>query len=287
MNIFRNKKNIKPEWFFSQTGNLWRFIFGGDNIIVGETRDLKERKVYFFTVDIKSGKTLLKDFLFEDGNYWISIEGATSDIVFLHRYEKPELPYHKNIIALDIRTGNKLWENDYYLYLFNTKSKLYAYKQKFESTDIVELNMNDGSVIRKFAEDENTNIHKIREANDDLFLEFTDYPVKLENSCNENILSITKEETGNNKIKGNIEYIVKNNLLIFNYYVSSGIDLNDINRNIYENRFCIYDLNSGEKIFSDILNKKSMYDVPDNFFVKDNFLFYLREKKEIVAIKII
>jgi len=286
MNFLKKKNKLKPGWIFSQNGNLWRFIFGGENLIVGETRDLTKRVVYFFVIDISSGKTYLKNFLFEDGNYWISIEGATSEIVFLHRYDKPELPYHKNIIALDINTGEKLWENEKYLYLFNTTENLYGIKQNFESYEIVELNLKDGSVKSVIPPEEHSGIYEIRNSVEDLQHEFSDYPVKYESVKDENISSIILNETKNIEYKGEIEYLLKENYLIFNYYVPAGIDLKDLNRKYYENRLRIFDINTGEILYSDILNAKSTYNVPDNFFTKNNYLFYLREKKEIVFIEL-
>jgi len=286
MNFLKKKNKLKPGWIFSQNGNLWRFIFGGDNLIVGETRDLNKRIVYFFVIDISSGKTLLKNFLFEDGNYWISIEGATSELVFLHRYDKPELPYHKNIIALDIKTGNKLWENEKYLYLFNTKENLYGIKQNFESYEIVELNLKEGNVKSVIPTEEHSGIYEIRNSAEDLQHEFSDYPVKYESGTVQNISNIITNETKNIEYKGEIEYLVKENFLIFNYYVPAGIDLKDLNKKYYENRFRIFDINTGEILYSDILNAKSTYNVPDNFFTKNNNLFYLREKKEIIFIEL-
>ena len=286
MNFLKKKNKLKPGWIFSQNGNLWRFIFGGENLIVGETRDLTKRVVYFFVIDISSGKTYLKNFLFEDGNYWISIEGATSEIVFFHRYDKPELPYHKNIIALDINTGEKLWENEKYLYLFNTTENLYGIKQNFESYEIVELNLKDGNVKSVIPAEEHSGIYEIRDSVEDLQHEFSDYPVKYESVKDENISSIINNETKDIEYKGDIEYLIKKNYLIFNYYVPAGIDLKDLNKKYYENRLRIFDIKTGEILYSDILNAKSTYNVPDNFFTKNNYLFYLREKKEIVFIEL-
>ena len=97
MKIFnRNKNALKPSWVFSQNGNLWKFIFGGNDFIAGETRDLEKRLLYLFSVRITDGKKFMSDFLFENGNYWISVEGATSKILYLNRFEKPELPYQHN-----------------------------------------------------------------------------------------------------------------------------------------------------------------------------------------------
>jgi hypothetical protein len=287
MKLFERKKyKIKPEWVFNQKGNLWKFVFGGNGFIAGETRDLEEKKLYLFTLEIQTGKKFLKEFLFEEGNYWISIEGATSGILYLHRFEKPELPYHKNIIAIDLKTGKKLWENEEYQYYFSTEESLFGLKQKFEKADLVEINVNDGRVKRNISEEEYAEILDMkRKSDDDLYTEYYNYPKPVSQYPPDgNAANIINEAVSNTE--GEIEYIINDNKLFFNYYKPANIDTKDLTRKYYKNIFCAYDLQSGEKLYEDVLNERSSFNVPDNFFCKDNFLYYLREKKDIVAIKI-
>jgi hypothetical protein len=287
MRLFeRNKYKIKPEWVFNQKGNLWKFVFGGKEFIAGETRDLEEKKLYLFTLEIQTGKRLLKEFSFEDGNYWVSIEGASSKILYLHRFEKPELPYHKNIIALDLKSGRKLWENEEYQFYFSTEETLFGVKQKFEKADLVEINITDGKVLRQIPEEEYAAILDMkRKSDDDLYTEYYDYPKSVSlyppyDYAGEIIrAAITNAE-------GEIEYILKDGKLFFNYYKPGDINIKDITQKHYKNIFCIFDVTTGEKLYEDVLNERSSFNVPDNFFCKDNFLYYLREKKDIVAIKL-
>ncbi len=285
MKIFERNK-IKPEWIFSQSGNLWKFVFGGKEYIAGETRDIENKKLYLFSLRIEDGKKYISDFMFEEGNYWISIEGATSKTIYLNRFEKPELPYHKNIIALDIRTGGKLWENEEYQYFFSTDEKLFGMKQKFESTEISEIDTSSGKTVKVFSENEYPELLELkRKSDEDLYTEYNDYPVPLSKNIPEsNLLSIIKSETQTGE--GETEYLVKDGHLLFNYYKEAKPDLKDITRKYYSNIFCIYDINTGKKIYSDVLNKISSFNVPDNFLSRDKHIFYLREKKDIVALKI-
>ncbi|MEI7483792.1 MAG: DUF4905 domain-containing protein [Ignavibacteriota bacterium] len=287
MKLFeRNKYKIKPEWVFNQSGNLWKFIFGGKDFIAGETRDLEAKKLYLFTLEIATGKKFLKDFLFEEGNYWVSTEGASTKILYLHRFEKPELPYHKNIIALDLRTGKTLWENENYEYFFSTEDKLFGIKAMFGKADLVEINTADGKVIRMITEEEYADVLDMKKkTDDDLYTEYYDYPKPVSAFPPENNSGpIITDEIKN--AEGEIEYILKNGKLFFNYYVPADINIKDLTRKYYKNIFCIYDVESREKLYEDVLNNSSSFNVPDNFFCKDDYLYYLREKKDIVAIKI-
>jgi hypothetical protein len=287
MKLFeRNKNKIKPEWVFNQKGNLWKFIFGGKKYIAGETRDLEEKKLYLFSLDIQTGRKLLTDFSFEECNYWISIEGASEKILYLNRFEKPELPYHKNIIALNIATGEKLWENEDFQYFFSTEEKLFGIRQKFEKADLVEINITDGKVIRMITEEEYQEVLDMkRKSDDDLYTEYFDYPKPVSQfPPDDNAGDIIRKTITNNE--GEIEYIIRDGKLFFNFYKPGDIDVKDITRKYFRNLFCIYDIESGDKLYEDVLNERSGFNVPDNFFCKDNFLYYLREKKDIVAIKL-
>ncbi|MCX6164088.1 MAG: DUF4905 domain-containing protein, partial [Ignavibacteriae bacterium] len=160
MKIF-NKNKLKIFWSFSQSGNIWRFIFGGDKYIIGETRDTVNKKLYLFTLDFNTGKVFLTDYSFENYNFWVSIEGANENVFFLGRFEKPELPYQKNIIALDIETGQKLWENEKYSYLLNTEDQIFGIQKKFESNEIAELDLKTGEIIKILNESEHLNIFEL------------------------------------------------------------------------------------------------------------------------------
>jgi len=285
MKIF-GKEKVKKKWTFSQKGNLWRIVFAGNNCLAGETRDNEKRSVYFFSLDYKSGKVFLSDYEFEEGNYWISIEGASDDYLFLHRYIRPEMPDHKNIICIDIKTGKKVWENEMYSYLFHTNERLFGQKQKFESTEIAEISMNDGSILNINPIEENDKIFSIRDSNEDLIYENSNYPSALTDlNQDESIRNIITESTKGRDVFGEIEFIKKDNFLIHSFYSSLKSD-NGRERKYLQNNLFVTDYN-GKNLFSEVLNKKSHFNVPDNFFIKDNILFYIKEKKEFNALELI
>jgi hypothetical protein len=278
------KNKLSPHWIFSQSGNLWRFVFAGNDIIVGETRDIDQRLLYLFSLNILTGEVFLKDYMFEDGNYWISIESGNPDTIFLNRYKQPDLPYHKNIVALDIKTGNKKWENEEYLYFHHTENEVYAYKQLFEDSEFVRLDISTGKCIEILDANKKNNVYKIRDDDDDILYKDVLYADELSsNNSNGNIRHIIKKEVKNTNEGGHIEYIIYKNFLIFNYYEK----VFDKNKQLsLENRIRIFDILTEKRLYADILNQNSAYKVPDNFLVYKNVLLYLRNKKEIVAIKL-
>ena len=286
MKIF-NKNKLKIFWSFSQSGNIWRFIFGGDKYIIGETRDTVNKKLYLFTLDIDSGKIFLKNYSFENDNFWVSIEGANEKLFFLGRFENPELPYQKNIIAIDIKSGQKIWENEKYTYLLNTEDQIFGIQKKFESNEIAELDIKTGEKTRSLSEGEHINILDLRNKNEDYIYENSNCPIVYNKSeAEESIIKVIENVCAKEGEVQNIEYIQKDSLLIFNYYVNFANDTQNTEKMIYKNKFVIYDIKKECVIFEDILNKKTNYCVPDNFFIKNNFIFYLKEKNLLNCIKL-
>lgn len=283
MELLRKNK-LYPHWTFSQSGNLWRFIFAGKDIIAGETRDIDKRLLYLFSMNIITGEIFLKDYMFEDGNYWISIESGSSDTIFLNRYQQPDLPYHKNIVALDIKTGNKKWENEEYLYFHHTENEVYAYKQLFEDSEFVRLDLVTGKRIEVLEAAKKNEVYKIRYNDDKIRYRDVTYAEELSsNHPDSNICFIIDKEVSDTNAGGNIEYIIYKNFLIFNYYEKVP---NKNQQLLLENRLRIFDIPTKKKLYADILNYNSAYKVPDNFLVYKNVLLYLRNKKEIVTIKL-
>jgi hypothetical protein len=282
-----NKNKLEIFWSFSQSGNIWRFIFGGNKYIVGETRDKVNKKLYFFTLDYNTGKIFLKNYSFENDNFWVSIEGANENVFFLGRFEKPELPYQKNIIAINIETGEKIWENNEYSYLLNTENQIYGIKRKFESNEIAELDIKTGDKIRSLSESEHIEILDLRNKNEDYIYENSNYPIVYNRSeAEESISKVIENVCAKEGEVQNIEYIQKGSLLIFNYYVKFTTDSKNTDKLNYENKFVVYDIEKECILFEDILNKRTNYCVPDNFFIKNNFLFYLKEKNLLNCIKL-
>jgi hypothetical protein len=163
---------------------------------------------------------------------------------------------------------------------------LYGYKRKFETVEYAELDPVTGMVRRIIPENENPSISELKTKSDeDLYSEFYDYPKS--NSLYPAVpacAELIESEINGKDINGDIEYIIKKGKIIFNYYIKTAPELNDITRTFWKNIFCIYDIEKKKKIFEETLTERSSYNVPDNFFSRGDYLFYLVGKKELKAI---
>lgn len=279
-------QKYKINWKFSQKGNIWSIKFAGNSIICGETRITDSKETYLFAININSGECLLQNYVYEKDNFWITLEEASSKYIFLSRIEKPGMPNHKGIIVLDL-LGNKIWENTELEYIYNDEQSVAAYSQNFESIDVFRLNIDSGEIENKFPSEQTREIFSMREKIISCkYDEINDYPLQYGNETGEPVKDIMKIEITDKIAESSPEFIERDDIVIFNYYRNKGTDLKDITRKIYKNIICIYDKVSKKLLYRDILNEDTLYCVPDNFFTKDGYLYYIKEKNKLINIKL-
>ena len=114
---------IKKIYSFSDKKQIWRLLLSDSDKLIIETRDTDKKEVYFHCLDLFSGKKIFKNFQ-PDEKYWVSIEGIHDDVIFFHKYAKPDMPGHRFIQAYDINTKSVLWESDKYIFMFIDKKGL-------------------------------------------------------------------------------------------------------------------------------------------------------------------
>jgi len=271
---------IKKNYLYDNRKQIWRLIPTDTKKLVIEERDIEKKQVYFSCIHSETGKKIFKNFQLDE-KFWIGIETIYKDVIYFHKFVKPDMPQHKGIIAFDLNKQKVLWQNDEQNFLFVYDDKLYCYKQNFESRNYFILNYATGRV----AEDIGDYVEKINELrtkakNSDDYSSYhfpqTFYP---QSQINEKIDSTLSNLRNEYVISGNIEYIVLNNLLLFNFHEAA-------EAGFLRNVFKAVDLSTGKYILEEVLMSKTTAYVPDSFFVKDDLLFLLIEKTRLGVYRI-
>ena len=271
---------LKKKYSHKNNRQIFRLIPTDTGKIIIEERDTEKKLVYFNCLHIDSGKKIFKH-LQLDEKFWLGIEAIYNDVIFFHKFVKPDLPQHNGIIAYDINNKQTIWEDKNRSFLFVKDEKIYAFQQRFEDREFVTLNYLTGEVIDELGIDSNA-INLLREdaINSEDFSSYR-FPGSfgansfVEQRENE-ILSKLREE---HIITGGIEYGLMDDLLLFNFHeVNSG--------NTLKNIFKAIDLSRGKYIIEVTLNSRTNAFAPDSFFVKDDLLFLLIEKTRIEVYKI-
>lgn len=282
------RNRINEDLIFNQNGNIWRLYMHG-NILVGETRDPETKNAFIFSMDFTTGEIYLRN-LQIDEKWWFSIAGITNNSIFLSKFRQPDMPDQKGIIVLDIKSGDKLWEDEKLIYLFSNSQDTYAYKELFESKYFYRLDSSNGNIISETKdESEIAHICELKDQFDSsIYRNFT-YAERYNSGNNESdydldlYLSKSLKDT---KLIGPVEYIKTRNLLLYNYHKDSGVNLSRLNESMCNNIFEICDLKKGKLLYTTILNQNTPGYAPDSFFINNEYLFFVRNKKELVIINL-
>ncbi len=272
---------LKKKYSHKNNRQIFRLIPTDTGKIIIEERDTEKKLAYFNCLNIDSGKKIFNH-LQLDEKFWLGIEAIYNDVIFFHKFVKPDLPRHNGIVAYDINNKQTIWEDKNRTYLFVKDENIYAFQQRFEEREFVTLDYLTGEVIDELGFDSDA-INLLREdtINSEDFTSYRFPGLFGTNSFGEQreneILSKLREE---HIITGGIEYVLIDDLLLFNFHeVNPG--------NTLKNIFKAVDLSSGKHILEVTLNSRTNAFAPDSFFVKDDLLFLLIERTKLEVYKII
>lgn len=271
---------IKKKYSHKNNRQIFRLIPTDTGKIIIEERDVEKKLAYFNCLHIDNGKKIFKH-LQLDEKFWLGIEAIYNDVIFFHKFVKPDLPQHNGIIAYDINNKRIIWEDENRTYLFVKDEKIYAYRQRFEDREFVVLNYLTGEVIDELGIDSEA-INLLREdtMNSEDFSSYR-FPASFNLSSSGELRAddVLRRLSENNLIKGAIEYVLMDELLLFNFH--------EVNPdNTLKNIFKAVDLSNGKFILEITLNSRANAFAPDSFFVKDDLLFLLIEKTKLGVYKI-
>ena len=272
---------IKKKYSFTNKRQIFKVLPTDSGKIVIEERDIEKKQAYFNCLRIDSGKKIFKS-LQLDEKFWIGIDTIHKDIIYFHKFVKPDLPQHNGIIAFDINSEKTIWEDNNRNYLFIKDDVLYTYQQGFEARSYSTLNRLTGEILEELdIGSESINLLKEEVITKEDFSSYH-FPVvyKINATGNPDAEIYFRNFTKELIISGKIEYVQIKNLLLFNYHQI-------INGNMLANIFNAVDLSNGSCIFKETLNARTNAFAPDSFFVHDDLLFLLIERSKLGVYKII
>jgi hypothetical protein len=272
---------LKKIYRFDNRRQIWRIIPTNNDQLIIEEREPEKKQAYFHCLTLKSGKKLLKDFQLDD-KFWVGIESVRDDIIFFHKFAKPDMPKHRGIFAYDIKNQNLIWENSELVFQFLLKEKLYVFKEKFQGRSYYSINTLTGEIIEEIGENYDL-INSLRnesliedDSKGQMFPEVFESDIITDNPVIDFIKSLRSKFV----ISGKIEQILKNDMLLVSFH--------EVNpKGTFNNLFKAVDLSTGKYILEEVINKETNLYLTDSFFIKDDFLFLLFGKTRLQVYKII
>jgi hypothetical protein len=259
---------MKPRelYKFSNKRQIWRIIPAGENLII-EERDINTKEVFFNCVNLEKGTIIFRNYQTEE-KFWIGVEAVHNDVIYFHKFSKPDMPGHKQIIAVDLNTRKTLWSSSEYSFLLAHENKIYSFINLFEGRKYFILDYRTGEVIDSIRDDE-IDVNELRyKSYENEFFKDTLFP-ELCKPDDELVKIITSHN--NKPPAGRIECIRIDNYLLNSYHIEEG-------KGSFKNLFSIVEIDSEKIIFEEVLNSKTQKLIPENFFVKGNILLMIIEK---------
>jgi len=265
---------VKKIYSYKDKNQIWRILISNSDKLVLETRNINTKEVFYHCFKLDTGKKIFSGLQLEE-KYWLGIEAVYNDIIFFHKFPKPDLPNHREIIAFDINVQKVLWSNKETAFLFIYNNKVYVFNQGFEERFFYTFNIMTGELLDNLGSDFQT-INKLKLlADEQNNWEYYIYPkIFHKGEVDIAIERLILKQINNIDIVGEVEYNVYQNILFFNYHIR-------LTDNTYVNKFIAKDLNNGKVLIAEVLNKEAKSLLTDSFFVYKDLLFLLIEKNEI------
>jgi hypothetical protein len=271
---------IKKLYSYSNKRQIWRLLPTETGKLVIEERDTNSKEVFFTCINVKTGKKIFKNFQLGE-KFWVGIEKIYKDLIFFHKFRKPDIPGHLGIIVFDITAKSILWETDKYIFLFIHNDELYCYTESFEGRSFYKLNYLAGEIIADLGKDA-ARINSLREAfTEDNFSDcFFTKQFNPDSESNVDVKNHLNEIRTRSFLSGKIEYINLPGLLLYSFHEIAplGGKMNNIFRAV--------DIEAGKVIFEEELNTGIKVFIQDSFFIKNNLLFLLKDKTKFITCSI-
>lgn len=249
---------IKKLYKYDRGKQIYRLLTTESDKIIIEERDKEKKEAFFTCLNIQSGKKIFYDFQLEE-KYWIGIKEIYKDVILFHRYERPDLPNHKGVIAFDINSQSILWENQSN-FLFINNDKIFLSSNEFGIQKIIAVNYLTGE-IEKQTKEVITNPEKGNIAS---YL----YSKKISRfEFQELIHPKFKKEIEDYLIKDDINFAEKDDFKFFSFHIIN-------NKEKFNNIFYAVS-KEGKVILKQTLNKNIEKIEPESFFIKNDLLFLL------------
>jgi len=268
---------IKKKYTVSNKRTIWRLLPSGGKLLI-EERDEKNKQVFFNCIDIETGKEIISDFQ-TDEKFWVGVEAFENDMIYFHKFAKPDMPGHIGITVYGIGKKTVLWSSDNLIFLFLFNKQVFAFIQKFESRDYFSLDAETGDIIKEYGEDVNE-VNNLREKSLDVQNEkYKNYIFPdsyIPGRFSPDVEKIIEKKRKSVIISGSVECAEKNKSAFLSYHT---VD----NNGKLENHFNIIDISSGKVILELLLNQGIASYIPDSFFLKDSLLFLIKDKNELLV----
>lgn len=278
--IFR-RRTLDPLWEYATTGAIWRVLPSGNAHIAGEERDRNAKRTSFFVIDSVTGRELWhRDDFGEE--WWIGIEVIAGETMYLHKYAKPDMPEHRGIIAVDMKSGRTLWSDEDRSLLHASSASVFVGNNTPGGREVFELEGKTGRELRAWGADL-SGVRAAVAASEPVASTMPQLPEIRTGAGRSDDDPALLPHLPPNTVPASVEFLRTDRFLLVSYHEVTG---GDPDHPLYRNCLTMVDSHSGTALWRETLNDNVSAIAPISFFVVDGILFFIREYRTLVAVRI-
>lgn len=137
MTMKSKEQELSVSWRYGAGSGalIWQLMFTETGDLIGQKRFASNRKTLFFCIDLLTGKVIRDDYLLMDhvhpvpaGSGWfVGLETTLRNLVYCYAYQ-PQSPEHKGIWAVDFRADRIVWSRSDVVFAANLDHEFLVYQ---------------------------------------------------------------------------------------------------------------------------------------------------------------
>jgi hypothetical protein len=254
---------------------VWKISVDAQNdILVLELRDHNNRSVDFTGIDLKNNKIIWQGVKLEE-TWWLGLDTCYNGKIYLHTYKDAQNPEHEGIIALETKTGKVVWKDTGKTFYHVSEEHLIATEGDEDSRKYIGLDPATGKEQHEISLKEVFKIASNKKEKENGKIR-NPFHFSAEHSYFPKISDFIKEITGEQPVIA-ADYMENGEQVIISFYLYSVEGLS--------NHLIVVD-DEGLVIFRACLAAHIKGIGFDTFFVFEKTLIFVKEKKELIFLKI-
>ena len=237
----------------------------GTSLLILEVRDENKREARFSALDFSQHKFIWKDKIFDEP-WWIGLSGATSNVLLLHVFESMDNPDQKSLMAWHIHDQKVLWKLDHFSFDHLEGDLLYGTFMEGED-GIRAIEILSGKIVE--------NVRPSSNFTENIMLQkpfqYVDGNVHFET-----VKSFLTSRLNVLPVMG-VEYLEFKHLIFISYQLQQENLAN----------YLVVFSEAGDLVHQEKLGDRLKGLGLDTFFILSGFLFFVRNKSELISYRIV
>jgi len=250
---------LTPRFSHQFNGLVWRMeIDPITATLLAEIRNEQEKQVTFTSVNLKSGK-LNFDHLITNERWLTGMEAAYHGVLYLYYYQSAGSPAHKGIIAVDVVSGQVLWQNYNDAFDHMSINGPVLFDTRLQPRKLFIANSKTGATLHAY-----NSLVDVEAASEIVLPDMVDGAILPQ--------VIAEQVPFGNMIHNHYH----NRYRIVSLHTLNNTELSQ----------CLYIFEDDQLLFTDILNTGIQKLQPEAFVLHHNYLIYLKNRSELNVINL-